>query len=260
MALEIMKENDIAVIVTDMRMPGISGLELLKIAKEKYPYTIRIVLYGYVQLPQVLATINHVDVFKFILKPWDMESGFLNIIREAFDYHGFLIQREAIRISHEKRYNLYLNILKSTDEKFDKYERELSSIKLISQQILDYMKSYIVNYSNKAEKNNDSMLKINLLNQIYKDYLKSIPLKNSYFKIKNLIDGFNSVDFGNDNKSKILFSINDNVNVKVNGNLELILAIMSTIIKLALYCNDVDDSLITFKSEKGFYYRNKKFS
>lgn len=52
-ALQIFEKKEISVIVTDMRMPGMDGLALLKIVKEKYPQTVRIVLSGYTQLSQV---------------------------------------------------------------------------------------------------------------------------------------------------------------------------------------------------------------
>ena len=91
-ALAIMEENEISVIVSDMRMPEMDGLKLLKTIKEKYPDTVKIVLTGYTQLQQVLATINQVDIFKFITKPWDMEEEFKIIIRQAVEYYKFYMR------------------------------------------------------------------------------------------------------------------------------------------------------------------------
>jgi two-component system, NtrC family, response regulator HupR/HoxA len=242
-ALEIMEENDIAVVVTDMRMPGMNGLELLKNLKEKYPNTVRIVLSGYAQLSQILTTINQVNVFKFILKPWDMENEFLDIIREAVDYHSFLIEREATRISQEKRYNLYLNIVKSTNENFIKHDRELSNVKLVSQQVAEYMKNYVTIHDN------DDVFKINILNQVYNDYLSSIPLKDDSFTAHNLLKSFKSFNLDND-KKKIKYYINCNDNVKINGSLKLTLAIMSAAANLSLHCKDISEVFITFMVEK----------
>lgn len=67
-ALGIMERENISVLVTDMKMPGMNGLELLKIVRQKYPDTIRIVLSGYTQLPQVLVTVNQGDIFKICNK------------------------------------------------------------------------------------------------------------------------------------------------------------------------------------------------
>ncbi len=63
-----MERENISVLVTDMKMPGMNGLELLKIVRQKYPDTIRIVLSGYTQLPQVLVTVNQGDIFKICNK------------------------------------------------------------------------------------------------------------------------------------------------------------------------------------------------
>ena len=65
-ALKIFEEQEVGVIVTDMRMPVMDGLALLKIVREKYPHTVRIVLSGYTQLSQILGTINHGEIFQFI--------------------------------------------------------------------------------------------------------------------------------------------------------------------------------------------------
>lgn len=246
-ALEIMEDNDIAVIVTDMRMPGMNGLQLLKTIKEKYPNTVRIVLSGYAQLPQIISTINQVDVFKFILKPWDMENEFINNIREALDYHSFLIERESTIKSQAKRYYLYLNILKSTDEKFAKYDEELSNIKLVSQQAMELMKDFIVSQSNE---DNDDIMKSSLLNQIYKDYLNAIRPNNTYFMAQNLIDSFNNLNLDKDYEMKLKLNVDINDNLKINGNLEFVLVIMSAIVKLSLYCKDIDNSSIIFTMEK----------
>ena len=61
----------IHVIVSDHRMPGISGTELLKIVKAKYPATIRIMLTGYADTDAVMGAVNDGAVYKFITKPWN---------------------------------------------------------------------------------------------------------------------------------------------------------------------------------------------
>jgi CheY-like chemotaxis protein len=98
-ALELFEENEISVIVSDMRMPGMTGLELLKEVKEKYPDTVRIVLSAYTQLPQVLASINQADIFKFITKPWDLENGLKKIIREGLDYYNLNYENKLLKTS-----------------------------------------------------------------------------------------------------------------------------------------------------------------
>lgn len=61
----------IHVVVSDHRMPGMSGTELLKAVKAKYPATIRIMLTGYADTDAVMGAVNDGAVYKFITKPWN---------------------------------------------------------------------------------------------------------------------------------------------------------------------------------------------
>lgn len=98
-ALEFFAQEDsISVVITDMRMPGMNGLELLKHIDEISPRTVKIVLTGYTQLPQILATVNNVDIFKFMTKPWDLDAELKVYIKEAITYFEVSTD-EAFRLS-----------------------------------------------------------------------------------------------------------------------------------------------------------------
>ncbi len=86
-ALEILEKKDVHVLVTDMRMPEMGGLELLKIVKEKYPHIVRMVLSGYTQVGTLLTAINQGEIYKYITKPWKLEEEFIPSIREAIEYY-----------------------------------------------------------------------------------------------------------------------------------------------------------------------------
>lgn len=95
-ALEILEENEVHVIVTDMRMPEMSGLELLKIVKEKYPHIVRLVLSGYTQVGTLLTAINQGEIFKFITKPWKPETDFKSVIHQAVEYYNLHAERDRL--------------------------------------------------------------------------------------------------------------------------------------------------------------------
>ncbi|MHC4226787.1 MAG: response regulator [Planctomycetota bacterium] len=95
-ALEILQREEVHVIVTDMIMPGLDGLELLKIVGEKYPHIVKMVLSGSVRTHDLMAAIREEDVFKFIAKPWQLYEGLRLIIREAIDHYNLQIDREDI--------------------------------------------------------------------------------------------------------------------------------------------------------------------
>ncbi|MEA1922850.1 MAG: response regulator [Pseudomonadota bacterium] len=81
-ALKIMARRPIALIISDQRMPGMSGLELLNLVKKEYPDTVRIVLTGYAEMDVVVKAINQGEVYRFFTKPWNNDE-LLETIREV---------------------------------------------------------------------------------------------------------------------------------------------------------------------------------
>lgn len=81
--LQLLALHAAQVIVTDQRMPGMSGAEFLDLVKELYPDTIRIVLSGYTDLKAVIDSVNRGSVYKFLTKPWD-DDLLREQIRDAF--------------------------------------------------------------------------------------------------------------------------------------------------------------------------------
>ncbi len=95
-AIEILQREEVHIIVTDMRMPEMSGLELLRIVKQDYPHIVRMVLSGYTQVTTLLTAINQGEIFKFMTKPWQLEEEFKPAIREAVEYYEFRNQRQTV--------------------------------------------------------------------------------------------------------------------------------------------------------------------
>ena len=95
-ALEVLERKEVHVIVTDMRMPEMDGLQLLKIVKEKHPRIIRLVLSGYTQITTLLTAINQGEIFKFITKPWKLEEEFKSAVQQAIDYYNLQAERDEL--------------------------------------------------------------------------------------------------------------------------------------------------------------------
>jgi signal transduction histidine kinase len=70
-ALELLRQETVAVLITDQRMPEMSGHELLVKVKQLYPETIRVVITAYSDLNPILAAVNEGLVARYIIKPWD---------------------------------------------------------------------------------------------------------------------------------------------------------------------------------------------
>ena len=82
-ALDVLATHRVQVVVSDERMPGMSGSELLSAVKALYPETVRIILSGYADLRTVVDAVNQGSVYKFLTKPWKDEHLRENV-RDAF--------------------------------------------------------------------------------------------------------------------------------------------------------------------------------
>ncbi len=101
-ALQILESGEVHVICADMNMPELSGLELLKIVKEKYPHIVRLVMSSHTQISTLLTAINQDEVFKFVTKPWKLEEEFKPVLRQAIDYYNLYAETEQLKRVREK--------------------------------------------------------------------------------------------------------------------------------------------------------------
>ena len=73
-AIEILKQHAVHVIMTDQRMPGMSGVELMAHAKASCPDAIRIIFTGFADIKAVVEAINSGGLYRYITKPWDPDE------------------------------------------------------------------------------------------------------------------------------------------------------------------------------------------
>ena len=115
-ALEILsKEGDVAVIISDQRMPMMSGTEFLSLTATQYPDIIRIILTGYTDVEDLVEAINAGKVFKYVTKPWDDEE-LKRVVRQAADTHNVLKARtQELRrtLRRESLLNAVTNTIRS---------------------------------------------------------------------------------------------------------------------------------------------------
>jgi diguanylate cyclase (GGDEF)-like protein/PAS domain S-box-containing protein len=89
-AFEILAQNSVGVIVSDQRMPEMSGTEFLTRVRELYPDTLRIVLSGYADLTSIAEAVNHGAIYKFLTKPWE-DDVLRAQLAEAFRYREIIL-------------------------------------------------------------------------------------------------------------------------------------------------------------------------
>ncbi|MGE9311517.1 hybrid sensor histidine kinase/response regulator [Niabella sp. CJ426] len=83
-ALDILSQTEVHVVISDQRMPEMTGVELFKRVKKLYPEPIRILLTGYTDIEALAEAINEGDIYRYITKPWN-EIELNNGIQNAYD-------------------------------------------------------------------------------------------------------------------------------------------------------------------------------
>ncbi len=115
-ALDILAtEGDVAVIISDQRMPLMSGTEFLSLTATQYPDIIRIILTGYTDVEDLVEAINSGKVFKYVTKPWNDEE-LRGVVRQAADTHNVLKARtQELRrtLRRESLLNAVTNTIRS---------------------------------------------------------------------------------------------------------------------------------------------------
>ncbi len=94
-ALQFLEHTPVPVLVADQRMPGMTGIELFEIVRDRHPHTKRIVLTGYTEGAAMLDAINKGQVFYFLTKPWQRESLAAVLIR-ALEAHRLELKNSVL--------------------------------------------------------------------------------------------------------------------------------------------------------------------
>jgi DNA-binding NtrC family response regulator len=85
-ALRLLGQHDAALLITDQRMPGMTGVELLERTAMMRPHMVRIILTGYTDVETLVEAINSGLVYKYVTKPWNNEYLRLTVSR-ALEHH-----------------------------------------------------------------------------------------------------------------------------------------------------------------------------
>ncbi|MEH2215194.1 response regulator [Nostoc sp.] len=126
-ALDLLaQEGEIAVIISDQRMPMMSGTEFLSLTATQYPDIIRIILTGYTDVEDLVEAINAGKVFKYVTKPWEAEE-LKAVVRQALDTHNVLKARTR-ELTRTLRQESLLNTVTNTIRSALDYRQILQAI------------------------------------------------------------------------------------------------------------------------------------
>lgn len=94
-AIKILRNNTVNIIITDQRMPQMTGVEFLESILNEYPDPIRILLTGYADMNAVIDAVNKGKIFHYLSKPWNEEELDMTILRAYDVYTQKMNEREV---------------------------------------------------------------------------------------------------------------------------------------------------------------------
>ncbi|CAG0983236.1 Cyclic di-GMP phosphodiesterase [Myxococcaceae bacterium] len=94
-ALEVLRTRPVQVVVSDQRMPGTSGVDLLSAVRERHPDVVRLLLTGFTEMTIAVDAINRGQIYRLLTKPWN-DDELRATLRQAFDHYE--LKRENQRL------------------------------------------------------------------------------------------------------------------------------------------------------------------
>ncbi len=130
-ALAHLESQAVDLVVSDMRMPGMSGAELLAQVRKRWPTTMRVLLTGYSDITSAVSAINDGGIFRYVSKPWD-DAELQTILTQALEIAG--LQREKNRLEAlTQEQNEELKTLNASLE--DKVRQRTEELQIANQEI-----------------------------------------------------------------------------------------------------------------------------
>lgn len=190
-AIPWMQSNPVSVVISDQRMPQMTGVQLLAEIKDQFPLVTRIMVTGFMDSALVQQAINEADVFRFITKPWT-EAELIADIVQGQEHHEKMLAKEHLSTQireQNKQLQKFTENLESliTERTFElaeaKREQEIKNIKIRN------LVSFIQNLG-------EIESSLQIIDALYSDLKKELPVQNCFFAF---------TDFNQE--SKILFRI-----------------------------------------------------
>jgi two-component system, probable response regulator PhcQ len=94
-ALQLAIAENFDLVISDLRMPGMSGVELLSEIATRHPNTARILMSGYADLTAIVSAVNEANIFRFVAKPWDDNDMRMAVV-QALRYRAIILENQRL--------------------------------------------------------------------------------------------------------------------------------------------------------------------
>ncbi len=122
--LDICARESVALVISDYRMPEMTGVQFLAEVKKLYPNTIRIILSGYADVVAIVEAINDGQVYKFLSKPWN-DQDILTTVRRSLEHYSLQEENSALLLELQIANRELKKHTGSLEQKVDERSRDL---------------------------------------------------------------------------------------------------------------------------------------
>lgn len=137
--LQILRAQPVDLIISDYRMPGLTGIEFFRQARQIQPEAIRIILSGFAEIQSLTAAINEGNIYKFIFKPWNDED-LKNTIKLALEQKLLLQENRSLAQELREKNRQLEEFNRQLEHKVEERTQELqqhNQVLFLSQEILE---------------------------------------------------------------------------------------------------------------------------
>lgn len=125
-ALELMEQHDVHVVISDMKMPQMSGAELLEQIANKYPNTFRVVLTGYADIESTIKAVNQGKIHRYLQKPWDNKE-LVSVVEEGLERIKLKSENERLQKLSRLQNKKLKDINASLEQTIQKRTRQIKA-------------------------------------------------------------------------------------------------------------------------------------
>jgi putative nucleotidyltransferase with HDIG domain len=131
-ALAILEQQTVDLVISDMRMPGMDGAQLLARVAKKYPDTMRILLTGFADMEATIRAVNEGNIYKYISKPWE-DNDIKISVRHALEIKYLQAERDRLleltTKQNEELKDLNANLEKKVEERTEALKQAHESLR-----------------------------------------------------------------------------------------------------------------------------------
>ncbi|MDO9067319.1 MAG: response regulator, partial [Deltaproteobacteria bacterium] len=152
--LQVFEQNNIDLVISDMRMPEMNGAQFLERVRAKWPDVVRILLTGYADVTSTIAAINKGEIYRYIAKPWD-DNDIVLTVRHALERKNLELEKQRLEAltlkQNEELKDLNANLEAKVRERTEEVRQTMGFLEVAHKQLKESYLTSLKVFSNLME-------------------------------------------------------------------------------------------------------------